>query len=194
MARRDFEGDGEDAGALTGAYDEALVEYKNDLGKLSAKNLVEAFGGDRGALARSLAGLPAQGKVSGFSSRDQGRYRDQYKNIDRWLRYEAGDRSKQARNIERSRTTQEKIKDIFVKREPPRGTVTATITGWIGYNGDWRYRTITIPAIGKSVDTGAFNAAMAQGDTRGAYQALFDAYASGVTVAQADSFSLNYEE
>ncbi len=193
MARKQFAGGEEDAQALTSAYNDALVEYKEDIGPVSITDMIEAFNGDRNALARSLAGLPATGKISSFSKKDQGRYRDQYKNIDRWTRYENGDRSKQARNVARSRSTQEKMKNLFVKKVPPSGNVTASITGWIGYNGDWRYRSISIPAIGRTVDTQAFNAAMAQGDTQAAYAALFDAYAPGLTVAQADSFTIEYE-
>lgn len=193
MARKHFSGaDGEDSQALTNAWDSSIDEYKSDLGPVSITDMIELFDGDRNALARSLAGLPATGAIAKMSRTEQTSYGTQAKNIDRWLRYEHGERGKQARNVERSRATQDKIKNLFARRNPPQGEVTATITGWIGYNNDWRYRSISIPAIGRSVDTEAFNAAMQAGDTGAAYRALFDAYAPGLTVAQADSFSIDY--
>jgi hypothetical protein len=193
MAKKEFGSHEEDAQALTDAYNDALVEYAGEIGPVSLGDLIQSFNGSKGALARSLAGLPETGKLSDLSRSQQSKYATQFKNIDRWSRYEAGERSKQARNIERSKVTQNKVKNIFARREPPRGNVTATITGWIGYDRDWRYRTITIPAIGREVDTEAFNTAMQAGDTSAAYRALFDAYAPALQVAQADHFKLTYE-
>lgn len=194
MARKEFLDSTEDTQALKDAYNDVLVEYKQDIGPVSISDMIQAFDGNKNALIRSLAGLPEKGTIASMTKAQQTSYANQAKNVDRWVRYERGERGKQARNVERSRATQEKMKNLFAKRVPPPGQVTANITGWIGYNGDWRYRTISIPAMGKSVDTEKFNAAMASGDTRAAMQALFDAYAPAVTVAQADTFSIEYEQ
>jgi hypothetical protein len=195
MARKQFDGgDGEDSKSLIAAYNEALVESQEARGPVSIMDMIQAFGGSRNTLARELAGISAKGTIASMSKADQTSYKTQAKNIDRWLKYASGDRGKQARNVEKSKATQNKMKSLFVKKVPPQGQVTASITGWIGYNGDWRYRTVSIPAIGKSVDTKAFNEAMQAGDTRAAYAALFDGYAPGLTVAQADNFTISYQE
>lgn len=193
MARKTYTGDDtEDIGALQKAWDDALIESFDE--PVTAIDLLKAFMGDRNAIARMLAGLPASGKLPARGTEARARYETQYKNLDRWLRYEAGDRGKQARSIEKSQATQNKVRGVYGHKAPPVGAVGASITGWIGYPGDWRYRTIDIPAIGKSVNTRAFNEAMQSGDLGAAYRALFDAYAPALSVVQADQFNITYSE
>lgn len=187
---------GEDSAAISRAYQEGLQEYSRNLAPLSVQDMIMSIGGDKSAFIRELAGISQEGKLPAKGTPERRAYDSQAKNVSRWLAYERGDRGKQARNAEQSKPTQERFKNLYARNNPPSGRMSATITGWIGYDGDWRYRSIEIPPPmgGRGdIDTEAFNAAMAAGDTSAAYGVLFAAYAPGLTVSEATEFNIQYE-
>lgn len=157
MAKR-TEDTGEDTQAITGAYTGALDSFKADMGTVTAADMIMLFDGSKSELAQALAGT---------SDKKSTPYKTQYKNIDRWLKGE--------RSPARSRATQNKFKDLMARRNPP-SNINISVTGWIGYDGKYYYRTINTSIPGRGVSSARFMDAMRAGDTRAAYNAMFSAY------------------
>lgn len=187
---------GEDTTVITSSTNSALNEYKSSIPNVSVTDLLQSFDGSKSDLARALAGVRS-GQLPSRGTEDRRHYDTQMKNISRWMNYENGIRDKnKARNPEfASSSTQDRFKDLHVKDNPP-GDMSITISGWIGYDDDYRYRTVTIPAPGdgRSIDASAFLEAMQAGDTHAAYREVFAAYAPGLSVAQADSIDISFSE
>lgn len=202
MARkRSYSGGGasgsEDSAALVSAYQAGLNDYASSLGTLSASNMVMALGGDKSALARRLAGLPETGRLPETGTKERTSYNTQYRSITKWLAYESGERGGQTRNVARSKATQAKFRGIYVQANPPRGRMTASITGRICFSNDCRERTIDIPPRSASrgeINTPAFLAALASNNAHEGYRILSAAYAPGMTVERADNIEINFEQ
>jgi hypothetical protein len=155
----------EDTTALPEAVGRAMREYSASLGPIRVSDLLMEFGSKRG-LAEALASETGT-KVD-----------SQMKNISRWLNYEAGQRGSQARDPNRSRATLNRLRSQMTARRPPR-SMSITITGWIGYDDKYYFRTIHITLPGNGAAVSNFLENMQKGDTHQAYQDVFQAYKVG---------------
>jgi hypothetical protein len=183
MPRRKYEGDAivEDRDAIKAAYDTGISKYASSLPPISVSQMLMGYNGSKSDLARAL------------SSQGGGTYATQMKNISRWLAYENGVRDKNKSRNPGNNASQAKFKGLFASKNPPQGSTTVSISGWIGYPGDVRYRSITMDASNSNIDTRAFASAMEQGDTQGAYRVIFEGYnAPALSVQQADSMSITF--
>lgn len=173
---------GEDTEVIKGAYNAAMGDYAASLGPVRISDLLMGFNGSKSDLARGLA------EATGT------KYQSQMKNIGRWLAYEQGSRGAQARNPANSKTAS-RFANLYANINPPSGFMGISITGWIGYDNDYRYRSIDIPAPGdgRRINTSAFVDAMKAGDTHAAYAAVFAAYAPALSVAEADNISIRFD-
>src|SRR6266852_1486998 len=137
--KRTYSGGGnEDTQALQSAYDRGLREYAGNLGSFRATDMVMALGGDKSALGRLLSGISEDEKLPTRGTDARRSYDTQMRNINRWLASESGANVKEKRRV--STQAQDKFRNAYVKQSPPNGRVTASITGWIGYDNQWRYR------------------------------------------------------
>ena len=172
---------GEDVTGITSAYNQAISAYNASMGSVSVSDLLGSFNGNKSDLARALADTTGT------------KYASQMKNIGRWLAYESGERGPQARNPANSKTAG-RFQGLYAAMNPP-SNVSIAITGWIGYDDDFRHRSIVIPAPGdaRQINAGAFVSAMRAGDTHAAYREAFAAYAPSLSVAEADSIDIQFD-
>jgi hypothetical protein len=150
----------EDSFVLSQAAQDALEDYQEGLGKVSLNDMFMSYGG-RSELAQQLAGTTDK------SSRA---YKTQYENIRHW--------EKGIRNPEKSQTTQGKFKNLYTQQNPPPA-VDITMSGWVGYDDKFYYRTISSDKFKKPVNTAQFLQHIREGNTHEAYQDLFEAYGIG---------------
>jgi hypothetical protein len=170
---------GEDTAVITGGYQTAMRDYASNMGAISISNLLMSYDGNKGELARALADATGT------------KYASQMKNISRWLNYENGDRGPQARDFNKSKASQSRVKDLYIERNPPTN-MSISITGWIGYDNDYRHRTVDIDSTMYNVSVAAFMSAMQSGNTSGAYREVFAGYAPALSVASADSVTISF--
>src|SRR5579859_4875723 len=150
-----------DTSALPQAANSGLDSYKASLGKVSLNDMLMTYNGSKSELAQALAGTTDKSSTA---------YKTQMKNINRW--------SKGERNPERSRATQDKFKGLFVQSNPPT-SASVSITGWIGYDDKYYYRTISATLPARGVTVSQFMSQLQSGNIQGAYNAVFSAYGVG---------------
>lgn len=184
MAKRQTSMGVEDTTAITHAVERGLSAYASGMGEVRVSDLVMEYGGSPAQLARALAGIP-EGKLPGKGSDDRKAYDASLRSVNRWLNYEAGT-GKQARNPN-TKATQAKLKSLMARKRPPR-SMSLTITGWIGYDNDVRWRTVgsPTPIHLSSERLSSFLENMQAGNTHAAYREVFTAYGASVLQVEQD--------
>jgi hypothetical protein len=165
----------EDTTALPDETRRALELYALEMGGVRVSDLLMEYHGSKSALATAL---------SGSTDKKSNAYKSQMRSINRWLAYEAGSKDKQARNPN-AKATQEKLRvALAAKRPPPQMNI--TITGWIGYDDKFYYRTISTQLPNNGATVQQFLEHIRNGNVHAAYDEVFQAYKIGrgiVTVA-----------
>lgn len=165
----------EDTTVIVQATNDALKTYSETSGPVRVSDLLQEYGGSKSALAREIAGV-GPGKLPSKGTDERKAYDAANKNIGRWLAYESKS-GKQARNPN-TKDTQQRLKQALEKKRPP-SNMSIKITGWIGYDNDFRYRTIETTLPNNGATTEAFVQNMKDGNTSDAYQEVFQAYKVG---------------
>lgn len=150
-----------DTTALPQATSAGMDSYKNSLGKVSLNDMLMSYNGSKSGLAQALAGT---------SDKSSTAYKSQMKNISRWTNGE--------RNPERSGLTQSRFKTLYVQSNPPT-SATVNITGWIGYDEKYYYRTISTTLPARGVTVSQFVNQIQAGNIQGAYNTVFASYGVG---------------
>lgn len=166
----------EDTTVIVQATNDALKTYSETSGPVRVSDLLQEYNGSKSALARQISGISDTGKLPSKGTAERARYDAANKNIGRWLAYESKS-GKQARNPN-TKDTQERLKQALEKKRPP-SNMSIKITGWIGYDNDYRYRTIETTLPNNGATTEAFVQNMKNENTSEAYQDVFQAYKVG---------------
>lgn len=172
---------GGDTTVIAGAHTEAMNKYTASLGNVRVSGLLQSYNGSKSDLAHALANATGT------------KYQSQMSNINRWLAYESGSRDKRStRDPQKNKGTIDRLKEMFIAKNPP-SSMSITITGWIGYDNDYRYRTITIAPPLYNINTPAFVNSMRAANTHEAYREVFKPYAAALSVDSADNISIDFE-
>jgi hypothetical protein len=181
---------GLDNTALPEAVNERLQDWQShqleQIGTVRVSDVLMDYDGNKGRLARDLAGIPQGGKLPAKGSAERTAYDTKMTLIGRWLRGESGAKGRKATP---SPETQAKFKEIMAKNHPPQ-LGNFVIMGTIAYSSDVRERVIgadnqKIDLSGS--DLAAFLDNIAQGNIQDAYQQLFEAYGVPGMVMQDDT-------
>lgn len=161
----------EDTTVIVQATNDALDKYNSQ--PVSVSSVIMEYGGSKSALARELAGI-GPGKLPAKGTAERKAYEAANKSIGRWLAAESGS-GKQSRKP--SKESQERLKNVQKNRTP--STMSIHIEGWIGYDDDFRHRTIDVQLPNNGATVGDFLDNMKNGNTEAAYQDVFQAYKVG---------------
>ena len=172
---------------ITDAVTRGLESY---YGIISASDVVQAFGGDKAALARSLAGIALDGPLPRAGTPERTAYNSANRTLGRYLAYESGS-SKQARNPQ-NKAAQTKLRQALVTKQKPTG-MTITITGEIAVSEDVRDRSVTIDSDKYPIDVPAFIDYVQQDNELGAYAEVFDSYCRAMHVNALDDMDIVFE-
>lgn len=165
---------------LPQAVSQALDRYAQGI---RVTDVVQAYGGDRGARSRLAQDLAL---ATGT------KYKSQLENIRRWMNAESG-KGGQTRTPKRQLST---LKKLYTKMVPPRNG-RAQVHGKIasksgGRTVDARDRDIDTENGSGSMDVEGLLDAIQRGDMDDAYEALFSGYASNLYAEEAYDIQLDF--
>ena len=167
----------EDVSALSYAHTDAYATYAAALPPVRVTDLLlNHFNGSTSDLAMELADSTDKKSTA---------YKSQLRSINRWLAYESGNKDKKQSRNPTGKKTQAKLKAIVASKEPPT-KMEIKLTGWIYYDEDARWRSISASLDGDALTR--YLEAMQEGDTHDAYREVFRAYgASALMIGGEDA-------